>query len=98
IDQHIGRRIRRPLFDADNDIVNPLDDLAPLIRRENAFRHIDFGNRHPGLPAWLMIPRYVMPRITRCQAGRRRASNWARRAFHEMMTLAVPSPTTPRPP
>src|ERR1700730_12694426 len=46
VDQHVGRRIHRPLLDADDDIVDSLDDLAPLVRREDAFRHIDFGNGH----------------------------------------------------
>jgi hypothetical protein len=29
--------------------VNALDDLAPLIRRENALRHINLGDRHASL-------------------------------------------------
>src|SRR5712691_13009889 len=46
IDQHVGRRIRWPLFDADDHVVNPPDDLTRLIRREKAFGQINFGNRH----------------------------------------------------
>src|SRR5450755_262251 len=49
VDQHVGRRIRRPLLDADDDIMDSPDDLTPLIGRENAFRHIDLGNGHERL-------------------------------------------------
>jgi hypothetical protein len=31
--------------------VNSLDDLTPLLRRENALGHIDLGNRHARLPS-----------------------------------------------
>src|ERR1700722_3334754 len=91
VDQHIGRRVRRPFFDADDDVVNPLDDLAPLLRRENALWHIDFGNRHVSLLLSLTIPRDVMPSITMCQvAPLDRAANWAPDAFREMMMSPFP--------
>src|SRR3984957_11698232 len=69
VDQHIGRRVRRPFFHADNDVVNPLDDLAPLLRRENPLWHIDFGNRHASLLLRFIIHRNTMPRYTMCQAA-----------------------------
>jgi len=51
VDQHVGvgLRVGRPLLDGVDDVVDASDDLAPLIRRQRAFRDINLGYRNAGL-------------------------------------------------
>src|SRR5262245_66201849 len=49
VDHHVGRRIGRRVPDGDDGLVDALDDVAALLPRERAFRHVDLGYWHVGL-------------------------------------------------
>src|SRR5437764_3902962 len=70
VDQNVGLPGGRQLFHAYDDVVDALDDLAALIRRQRAFRDIDLGNRHGDYSFAREMPSEAMPIYTRCQARR----------------------------
>src|SRR5262249_54475137 len=80
VDQHVGRRIGRRVPDGDDGLVDALDDVAALLPRERAFRHVDLGYWHVELHS--PIPSDIMPSVARCQGkeGRTRGTTGARTA------------------
>src|SRR5262245_28014458 len=64
VDQDIGQRFRRALLDTIDHLVDALDDLPPLLRRERTLRYVDFGDRHMEPP---VIPSDTRRLIARCQ-------------------------------
>src|SRR5262245_46884597 len=52
-DQHVCLRVRGPLLDAVDHVMDAFDHFTTLIRRQRPFGNVDFGDRHVVLLSYL---------------------------------------------